>query len=130
MRYWMNIVSRPLVETGAAGGFTEAEEGRQSRLKRLSRGDTVVFYSGTPHQRFTGIGSVADDDIFQAGTAWRRRVDYADCREAPVQPLIGDLEFITNKKSWGVAFRRGFFEIAESDYRKIAEAMAAPTIPA
>lgn len=126
MRYWMNTVSRSHVETGAAGGFTQAEEGLRSRLERLSCGDAVVFYSGSPDQRFTGIARVADDEAFPIEKSWRRRVRYLECQDAPVQPLINDLEFITNKKSWGVAFRRGFFEIGEADYRKIAEAMGAP----
>ena len=45
---------------------------------------------------------------------------------APIQPLIEHLDFITNKKSWGFPFRRGFFEIGESDFRRIAAAMSIP----
>jgi hypothetical protein len=47
------------------------------------------------------------------------------CAEAPIQPLIEHLDFIRNKKSWGFTFRRGFFEIAESDFKTIAQAMSA-----
>ena len=130
MRYWMNIVSRPLVEAGAAGGFTEAAEGQESRLRRLAPGDTVIFYSGSPDKRFTGIASVTDDEVVPVEKAWRRRVQFVECQEATVQPLIDDLQFITNKKSWGVAFRRGFFEIGEADYQRIAAAMGASTIAA
>ena len=43
----------------------------------------------------------------------------------PKQEMDGDLEFIPNKERWGAPFRRGFFEIGEADYRRIAEAMNA-----
>jgi hypothetical protein len=45
--------------------------------------------------------------------------------EAPIRPLIDDLEFIPNKKSWGVTLRRGFFQIGEQDFKTIAAAMRA-----
>jgi predicted RNA-binding protein len=56
---------------------------------------------------------------------WRRRVNFLSSTEVAIQPLIDSLEFIRNKKSWGFMFRRGLFEIGESDFRKIAEAMRA-----
>lgn len=137
MRYWIEIVSRSHVHNGIAGGFTEADEGRRSRLQRLTKGDRVVFYSprterdgGEPVQRFTAIGEVLDDAPFEAGAALRRRMSYAAAAEAPVHPLIEQLEFISNKKSWGVAFRRGFFEIAERDFERIADAMKANLLAA
>jgi len=45
--------------------------------------------------------------------------------EASIHPLIEQLEFIRNKKSWGFIFRRGLFEIGESDFNAIARAMNA-----
>ncbi|HEU4520670.1 MAG TPA: EVE domain-containing protein [Thermoanaerobaculia bacterium] len=132
MRYWINTVSHSHVQAGLAGGFTEAGHGTESRLKRLAKGDAIIFYSprsemggGTPVQRFTAAGQVVDDAPWQGGEGlpWRRRVQYLQASETPVQPLIEQLEFIRNKKSWGVAFRRGFFEIGEADYARIVKAM-------
>ena len=133
MRYWVNIISQSHVQDGVGGGFTEADEGRQSRLRKLTKGDRLVFYSprtermaGQPVQKFTAIGEILDEEPYQSeAQAWRRRVRFLPAVEAPVQPLIDNLEFISNKKSWGVVFRRGFFEIGESDFRTIAAAMSA-----
>lgn len=130
MRYWIDTVSQAHVQNSVAGGFTEAEEGRKSRLKRLAKGDQIVFYSprtdregGKPVQRFTAIGEVLDEAPYEAGPSWRRRVKYVPAAEAEIHPLIEHLDFIGNKKSWGVTFRRGFFEIPPNDFQKIAEAM-------
>lgn len=135
MRYWVNTVSRSHVQNGVDGGFTQADHGKDSRLKRLSKGDGIVFYSprtefnaGEALQRFTAIGEVVDDSPYQVEVSaefqpWRRRMKFLSSEEAPIRPLIEQLEFIRNKKSWGFTFRRGFFEIGESDFRTIALAM-------
>ena len=136
MRYWVNTVSRSHVQNGVAGGFTQADHGKDSRLKRLSMGDGIVFYSprtdmraGDPVQSFTAIGEVVDEAPYQVEMTpefhpWRRRVKFQSAAEAKIQPLIENLEFIRNKKSWGVVFRRGFFEIGEKDFQAIARAMS------
>ena len=135
MRYWVNTVSRSHVQNGVDGGFTQADHGKDSRLKRLSKGDGIVFYSprtefnaGEALQHFTAIGEVVDDAPYQVevnadSQPWRRRVKFLLSAEAPIRPLIEKLEFIRNKKSWGFTFRRGFFEIGKSDFKTIARAM-------
>ena len=141
MRYFVNTLSRAHVQDGVAGGFTQADHGKNWRLKRLSKGDRIVFYSprtefraGDTLQRFTAIGEVIDDAPFEADTAWRRQMKFFSAGETSIQPLIEQLDFIRNKKSWGVVFRRGFFEIGESDFQKIEAAMSptssASTVPA
>lgn len=134
-RYWINTVSRSHVERGVAGGFTQANHGRSTNLKRLARGDMIVFYSprteypaGATLQHFTAIGCVIDDEPYQvemtpAFHPWRRRVDFIECREVPIRDLIDSLEFIVNKRSWGVVFRRGLFEIGPADFHRISKAM-------
>ena len=135
MRYWINTVSRAHVQNGVAGGFTQADHGKSTRLKRLAKGDGLVFYSprdemraGDVVQRFTAIGEIVDDEPYQVEMTpdfhpWRRRMKFHEASETPIQPLIERLEFIKNKKSWGFVFRRGLFEIGEADFRRIAEAM-------
>ena len=137
MRYWVNTVSLSHVQNGVAGGFTQADHGKDTRLKRLSKGDGIVFYSprtemraGEPVQSFTAIGEVTDEAPFQVEMTpefhpWRRHVKFLPVSEAKIQPLIENLEFIRNKKSWGVVFRRGFFEIGDKDFQAIREAMSA-----
>ena len=73
MTYWINTVSRGHVQRGVAGGFTQANHGKPHMLRRMARGDWIVFYSpktdypdGAPLQAFTAIGQVADDEVYQA----------------------------------------------------------------
>ena len=62
-RYWVNTVSRDHVQKGVEGGFTQADHGKNTRLKRLNQGDYLVFYSPRTHfrsgetlQAFTALG--------------------------------------------------------------------------
>lgn len=134
-RYWINTVSRDHVRRGVDGGFTQANHGRPENLRRLARGDLLVFYSprtshpdGAPLRRFTALGRVADDAPYQVEVSptfrpWRRAVQFLACEEAPIEGLVAELAFIPDPKRWGFPFRRGLFEIGADDFRRIAEAM-------
>jgi len=137
VKFWINTVSRDHVRLGLEGGFTQANHGRPTGLRRLSRGDLMIFYSprtsypeGEPLQRFTAAGRVGDDEPYQAEMTpafhpWRRRMHFLDCEETPIQGLIGRLDFIKDPKRWGLPFRRGLFEIGAEDFARIAESMDA-----
>ncbi len=120
MRFWVSVVSRGHVQNEVAGGFAQDDE---SRLKRMSAGDRIVFYSPRPDQRVTAIAEVLDGGPYPSGEEWRRNVSFLDCEETAIQPLIESLDFVRDKKSWGVFFRRGFFEISESDFQTLERAM-------
>lgn len=135
MKYWLNVVSREHVLRGVAGGFTQAQHGSAAGLRRLSRGDCIVFYSprtalkGKPLRNFTAAGRILDDEPYQVEMTpsfhpWRRDVAFVDCREAPIEPLIPMLEFITDKQRWGFPLRRGLLDISREDFRIIEDAMA------
>jgi hypothetical protein len=130
MRFFVNTISRDRVKEGRDGGFTQANHGRPDGLRRAANSDYIVFYSprqqfrgGDVVQSFTAIARVTDDAPYQAGEAWRRRVEFLPATEAPIRPLIPDLDFIRKKESWGFTFRRGFFEIDAADFQRIAGAM-------
>jgi hypothetical protein len=135
MQYWINTVSRAHVLIGVAGGFTQADHGRDTRLRQLRCGDWLVFYSprtefrgGEPLQAFTAIGQIADDAPYQVEMTpsfhpWRRAVTFVASQEAPIQPLIPDLAFIEDKQRWGFPFRRGMFQVEYPDFARIAAAM-------
>jgi len=137
VKFWINCVSKNHVLAGVAGGFTQAGHGKAEPLKRLSSGDVIAFYSsgtlfraGELIQAFTAIGRVAGKEPFQASVtttsrAWRRRVEFIECEEASILPLIPELSFITDKTNWGLPLRRGLFEISEADAALIAKAMKA-----
>ena len=137
VRCWVNTISRDHVRAGVEGGFTQAGHGKASGLRRLSAGDSVVFYSpksslqgGTPLQAFTAIGHVEDDELYQVEMShdfrpWRRHVRFSPCVQAPIAPLIDELSFIKDKQRWGYPFRFGLFEIPCTDFELIKTAMAA-----
>lgn len=134
-RYWVAVASRDHVCTAVEGGFFQANHGKEAPLKRIARGDWVLFYSpreemksGAPIQAFTAIGGVIDDAphrVVQSATfhPFRRQVRYAQANDAAIRPLLEELSFSRGKSSWGQALRRGFFEIEAEDCAVIAAAM-------
>ena len=88
---------------------------------------------GTPLQRFTAIGVVADDEPYQVQMTetfhpWRRRLDILGSEEADAKPLVERLSFVKDPQRWGLPFRRGLFEVPAADLQVIADAMGA-TLP-
>lgn len=134
-RYWVIVASKDHVATGVANGIAQACHGKVAPLKRMKKDDFVLFYSskqtfGQPEicQKFTAIGQVKDDEIYQFQMTEdfcpsRRNIDFFDCTEVSILPLINDLSFIKNKKSWGYPFRFGFFEIDQHDFELISSKM-------
>ena len=136
MTNWINTVSRDHVQQGVRGRFTQANHGKPHVLRRMTKGDHIVFYSpktalegGEPLQAFTAIGQIVDDEPYQIEVSpdfapWRRNVDFLPATETPIRPLIDDLNFIENKKQWGYKFRFGLFKIDDHDLELIRKAMA------
>ena len=134
-KYWIVVASRDHVQRGLQGGFMQANHGKASALKRMQAGDGILYYSSkevydeeTKCQRFTAIGEIADEHIYQGVMGgdfvpFRRNVNYWPCREVSILPLIGALDFIKDKTHWGAPFRFGVVEIGEQDFQRIAEQM-------
>lgn len=79
-------------------------------------------------QAFTAIGKVMDDNVYsfqmtETFIPFRRTIEFYDCKECSIIPLIDQLDFIENKKFWGYPFRYGHFEISEKDFKLIASKM-------
>jgi hypothetical protein len=89
-----------------AGGFAQANHGKLAPLRRMKEGDWLIYYSpkmefgkDEPCQKFTAIGQVKDDAIYQVDMGdgfvpYRRAVDFRECNEVSILPLIGELSFI------------------------------------
>jgi hypothetical protein len=138
-RYWVIVVSKDHVQRGMEHGFTQANHGKAASLRRMRKGDGVLFYSpkvaygGNERcQCFTAIGSVRDDVLYQADMGngfepWRRNIDFLPSEDVPIVPLIEHVQFIKNKARWGYVFRWGFFEISQDDFLLVAERMVPGT---
>jgi hypothetical protein len=134
-KYWIVVVSKDHIASGVNGGFMMANHGKAAPLKKLRPGDWVIFYSPKQSyagnealQAFTAIGQVFDGELYQHKMSedfvpYRRNVAYYECDETRIAPLINDLDFIENKKSWGYKFRFGFFELQGHDFELIKSAM-------
>lgn len=134
-RYWIAVASREHVKTGEAGGFCQLCHGKAGPVQHMAPDDWLIYYSprekmrhGKPIQAFTAIGKikkgVAYEFTMDSGfTPTRRDISYISADEAPIRPMLDALSFIANKRSWGMAFRRGAFEIPKQDFCKIAAAM-------
>ena len=134
-RYWIGVVSRAHVLRGVEGGFAQLGHGREAPLRRLARGDWLVYYSprashpdGAPLQAFTAIGRVEDEHVVRVDAGdgfrpWRRAVRYEPCREVPAAEVLDDLELVPDRRRWGLVVRRGLVEIGRRDFERIATAM-------
>ncbi len=133
-RHWVNTVSLDHVLQGVEGGFAQAGHGSAVPLRRMSRGDGIAFYSprasigGRVLQQLTALGVVADDEPHQVEVApdvrpWRLRVEFESVGAVPIKPLLPMLGFISDEQKWGMAFRRGLFEVPAGDFGVLAGAM-------
>ncbi|WP_340540573.1 EVE domain-containing protein [Nocardioides sp. GXZ039] len=134
-RYWINTVSLDHVLLGVEGGFTQADHGKDTRLRRLARGDGIAFYSPRramgekrPLQQFTALGVIDDDEPYRVELRpdfrpWRRRVRFEPVEPVPVRPLLPMLGFVDDEEHWGLPFKRGLFEVPSGDFGAVAGAL-------
>ncbi|WP_434779221.1 EVE domain-containing protein [Neisseria sp. Ec49-e6-T10] len=136
-RYWIGVASKDHVDKGKTGGFCQLCHGKAEPLKRMHRGDWLIYYSpkekfhtNTPYQHFTAVGQIIDDQTYSYQMSenfilFRRNIHFLSSQDVAIHPLISSLQFIKNKKSWGMAFRYGFFEISQDDFQLITTNMMA-----
>ena len=134
-KYFIAAVSKEHAMHGVNGGFIQVCHGKQAHLKQMKQGDFIIVYSSKitmegneKCQKFTAIGKIKDHEVYQVTMSenfkpFRRNVDFFECCETSIIPLINDLEFVQNKKSWGYPFRFGFFEVQEQDFNLIISKM-------
>ncbi|MDB6081743.1 MAG: protein Mflv [Chlamydiia bacterium] len=134
-RYWIGVASYEHVKQGVLGGFAQVCHGKGGPLQRMHAGDWILYYSPTihfgakdPYRAFTAIGKVKEGDAYifsmsETFHPWRRDVHFLPSQNAPIELLLEELTFIKDKKKWGFPFRRGCFEINDSDFQVVAKAM-------
>jgi hypothetical protein len=134
MKYWVNVISKEHALVGVKGRFIQ---GKLANLQLLRKEDLTFSYSagtlfraGQILQAFTAVARVVDDIPQQVEASarvqmWRRMATPLTCEEAPIEPLIGQLDFIGDKANWGLSLGRGMFAINQEDAHRIAAAMHA-----
>lgn len=134
-RYWVGVASQDHVARGVAGGFCQLCHGKAAPLRRMRRGDWIVYYSPKARldgealcQQFTAIGQVSGDGVYVFEMAprfapFRRDIRFLDAQAAPIRPLVDKLSFIRDPKRWGYVFRFGHFEMSRGDFALIAQQM-------
>jgi predicted RNA-binding protein len=135
MKYYIIVASKDHVNTGKEKGFAQAGHGKKTQLDKLKKNDWIIYYSskdkykdGKAYQKFTAIGQVTDNEPYQVKVnpdfePWRRNIDFNSSNDLEIRPLISQLEFISNKKKWGLHLMAGFVEIGKADFEKIATEM-------
>jgi hypothetical protein len=132
-RYWVAVASAEHARRGRVG-FMQVNHGKAAPLRRIQPGDGVVYYSPAETiggkdrlQSFTTIGIVQPGEIYPGEmggwTAYRRDVAYLEAKEAPIAPLLPELDFTRERANWGYQMRLGLFEISAHDFHLIAAAM-------
>lgn len=134
-RFWIGVASRDHVKIGEKGGFCQLGHGKMEPVKRLGKGDGIIYYSprkqlrgGDPVQAFTAIGQIVDTAPYQVEQhpgfkPMRRNVRFWPSNDLSIRLMLNDLSFLPKDKSWGIVFRRGSFRIPRADFMLIAEQM-------
>jgi len=134
-RYWVISASKDHVKSGVLEGIAQACHGKEGPLRRMSKGDYVIYYSGKQTvgkpdkcQEFTAIGKLRDGDVYPFPMRddfcpYRRNIDFFESTDISIIPLLDHLDFIKDKKKWGYPFRFGFFEINRHDFDVISSRM-------
>ncbi len=134
-RCWVNTVSLDHVEAAVEGGFTQADHGANTRLRRPRPGDQMVFYSprtslhgGTPVRQFTALATITGERPYQVKISedfqpWRLAVQFRPSVRVDAKPLVEQLSFVKDPSHWGLPFRRGLFTIPENDFLLISGSM-------
>ncbi len=134
-KYWIITASKEHVKNGIKGGFAQACHGKSSPLKKMNKGDYVIYYSSKEYfdkkekcQEFTAIGKVKSNDIYQFQMTpefcpYRKDIDFMESKDISILPLIDQLDFIPNKQKWGYPFRWGTLKINKHDFTLISKLM-------
>lgn len=136
MAHYVGVVHRKMVEIARERGVVAFGHGKESLVRSLEVGDSVIFYApreepdGAPVQAFVALAEVTgaeprESDFYMGRTGWLRDARFLMTAEVPVKPMLEDLTFVKNKTHWGMTFRGGRFRIPGEDHARIVAAMEA-----
>ncbi|MCM3364774.1 MULTISPECIES: EVE domain-containing protein [Niallia] len=115
-RFWIGIASRDHVLNAVQGGFAQLCHGKLAPLRNMSTGDWIIYYSpkinfkeSAPHQKFTAIGRIIDEDVYQVNMGndfvpFRRNIDFFPSIETPIKPLIPNCHLLKIQNTGVIPF--------------------------
>lgn len=132
--FWIGVAAANHVEIGVREGFAMFAHGRHDAILKVKPGDWVAYYSprdgmneGAERRQFVAIGRVRPGEPQErrmaGGMGWSRAVAWLQAAPADVYPLLDRLSFVTNRRHWGMYFRKSLFAVSETDFVRIAAAM-------
>lgn len=132
VKFWIGVVSENHVKRGVEGEFCQVCHGKGGPLKRMQKGDYLLYYSpkvalgsNQKLQAFTAVGKMRDDRIYQFEMTpdfvpFRRDVEfYQPVRSCPIGVARQHLEW----KTYASQLRYGHFEISKDFFLYIFEYM-------
>ena len=135
---WIAVAAAEHARRGAEdGGFMQVCHGKGGPLRRVNPGDRVAYYAPTltfrgkdKCQAFILLGVVQIGAPYRVAMSagfqpFRRKVEWLSRQEAPIAPLLEQLDFTKGKRNWGYQLRFGLFAISDHDIDVIANAMGA-----
>lgn len=133
--HWLAVASAEHVRIGWAQGFCQVNHGKSAPLRRIKPGDRLVYYSPTevygsktPFRHFTAIGTIKPGEPYQGVmpgrfNPFRRDVAWDEATEAPIAPLLDQLDLTAANRNWGYQLRFGLLPISAGDMALIGQAM-------
>jgi hypothetical protein len=133
--YWIGVAAANHVAKGVAEGFAMFAHGKHSAAKRVKTGDWVAYYSpregineGAEVRQFTAIGRAVagepSERLMAPGiTGWQRPMQWLAAHPADIYPLLDKFIFVSDRRHWGMYFRKSLFAVDLADFTLIAQAM-------
>lgn len=132
VRYWLGVVSKEHVMLGVKGGFGQVCHGQAGPLKRMKKGDYLLYYSpkykmkdSNAYQAFTAAGKISDNQVYSVEMApnfipYRRNITfYHPVRDCPIEFARQSPEW----KKYASQLRFGHFEISKDFFNLIFQYM-------
>ena len=117
VKFWVGVVSENHVKRGVTGGFCQVCHGKGGPLKRMKKGDYLLYYSPKVDldsdqklQAFTAVGKIP----------FRRDVEYyKSVRPCP----IGTARQHPDWKTYASQLRYGHFEVSRDFFMYVFNSM-------
>ena len=128
MKYWLGVVSKEHVLRGVEGGFCQVCHGKAVPLKRMKKGDYLIYYSpkismdsDIKCQEITAIGKMKDERIYQFQMSenfipYRRNVKFLKLKG---KCSINELREHPEWSKYSKQLRYGHFQVSEEFFEFI-----------